>query len=273
MGDEEIERLRGRLEHERFAEDLRDALTLASTAATIGSPVKYDELLTSILKTAAHVISARAGSLFLIDASTEELMFEVAIGPEAEEVKRFRVPLGKGIAGLVAMSGQPMAISDAKNDPKVYEEIGEKIGYEPDSILAVPLYYGDRVIGVMELLDKEGAPAFSQTDMETLGMFAVQAAVAIELSRTYRHLAPLVGEVLASLDAPEGQKRALRERSAAFAQHVEEGTSYQEALELAELVQEIAWSGDEEARACRAVLQSFADYLRSRQELTGDVSW
>ncbi len=265
---DEIEWLRPRLADARFAEDLRATLTLAAAAGTIGSPVRHGRLVEMVVETAAAVIEARAGSLFLIDPATDELVFEVTIGPRAEQIEGFRMPITQGIAGLVATSGQAMAISDAHENPRVFKEIGDRIRYHPESILCVPLFYADRIIGVLEMLDKIGAPGFSGGDMRILGMFANQAAVAIELSRTYRHLAPLIGELLTSLGdiAPE-QKRALSERSETFASHVEEEVSYREALDLAKLVQEIAWRGDEERVACLAILRGFADYLRSRPEV------
>src|SRR5215218_274795 len=138
---EEIERLRRRLADERIVDDLQEALTLAAAAGTIASPVTHSRLLEMIVETAAHVISARAAALFLIDEEAEELVFEVALGSKAEEVKKFRVPLGHGIAGLVAVSGQPMAVSDAESDPRQAADIAQSVGYTPQSILCVPLFY------------------------------------------------------------------------------------------------------------------------------------
>jgi GAF domain-containing protein len=266
---EEIDRLRGELADARFAEDLKNTLTLAAATGRISSPVAHRRLVEMILESAAAVIGARAGSLFLIDPSTDELIFEEAIGPRDERIEGSRMPISQGIAGLVATSGEPMAISDARDDPRVFKEIGDRIGYRPDSLLCVPLFSGDRVIGVLQMLDKIGEPAFSAKDMRTLGMFANQAAVALELSRTYRHLAPLIGELLASLGETPDDGRALAERSGPFAAHLEEEVSFHEALDLAELVQEIAWRGDEERAACLAILRGFSDYLRSRPDVGG----
>src|SRR5215212_4175921 len=145
---------------ERFAEELRDALILASTAGTIASPVTHSRLLEMIVQTAIEVISVRAGALFLIDEETQELVFAVALGYKAEEARKFRVPLGRGIAGLVAVTGQPMAVSDVARDPHHAPDIGRTIGYVPQSILCVPLFYNARIIGVLEFLDKQGAPSF-----------------------------------------------------------------------------------------------------------------
>jgi len=262
---EEISHLRRLLADERFAEELKEALSLAATAGTIASPVTHSRLLEMIVKTAASVIPSRAAALFLVDEEEEELIFEVALGQKADEVKKFRVPLGHGIAGLVAVSGQPMAISDAKSDPRQAADIAESVGYRPESILCVPLYHEEEVIGVLELLDREGASSYSAADMETLGLFANQAAVAIEQSRNQQNLATLLGRVLGSLGGvPDHRRVGLREGAHSFVAGVEEDPSHRQALELASLVREICRRGEEEHGACRAILEGFSGYLRSR---------
>ena len=221
-------------------ERLRDALQLTTTAGIIGSPVSHSRLLEMIVETGAHVIGARAGALFLLDEANDELTFEVAIGSRAAEVKRFRVPLGHGIAGIVAASGQAMAIKDARGDPRLASDIADSVGYVPETVLCVPLFYGDNVIGALELLDKEGG--FSAGDMEALGLFANQAAVALQLSRTYENVAGLLSD-----EDAEGADDVSRD-----------------AVELARLVQEIARYGESERKACRDLLLAFAGYLRAR---------
>lgn len=263
----EIERLR-RLADEGGAAELRAALALAATVGTIGSPVTHGRLLEMIVETAAAVIGARAGALFLIDEPAGDLVFEVAIGPKADAARRFRVPLGHGIAGLVAVSGQPMAVANADQDPRQAADIARGTGYTPQSILCVPLVYAERVIGVLELLDKDSAPTFSAHDMETLGLFANQAAVAIEQSRTRNLLGTLLGELLAApVEQAGAHEDALRARMGAFAARLEgEDAEYRQIIELANLVNEIAWRGDDERRTCLALLRGFADYLRRRAD-------
>jgi GAF domain-containing protein len=268
----EIERLRRQVADGRFAEDLRDTLVLAAATGAIGAPVRHERLLQMVVETAADVIQASGAALFLIDHRTSELTFEVAIGPKAQQVKGLRVPLGQGVAGLVAVSGQPMAISNAESDPRVLESIGEKVGYEPKSLLCVPLVDDDRVVGVLELLDKVGAPSFSPADMRVLGEFAELAAVALEMSQTHRHLAPLIHQVLSTLDDAQVSgsiKASLRERADAFAAHVEGEPAYAEILELAELVQEIAWHGERQREACHHILEAFARFLRTTPDPFG----
>jgi GAF domain-containing protein len=270
---EEISGLRRRLAGERFAEELKDALTLAASAGEISAPVSHSRLLEMIVETASSVIPSRAASLFLIDEEAEELVFEVALGSKAEEVRKFRIPLGHGIAGLVAVSGQPMAISDARSDPRQAADIAQSVGYEPECILGVPLFYEEEVVGVLELLDREGAPSYSSADMATLGLFANQAAVAIEQSRNQRSLAALIATILGSLgEIPDHRREGLLEESRSFVGKLEEGEpSHRRALELAALVREISQKGEEEHRACQTMLRGFAEYLRSRPEERDDL--
>ena len=264
---QEIGRLRRQVASARLADGLREALILSATAGAIASPTTPSRLSEMIVQTAAHVISARAAALFLVDEDAQELVFEVALGSKAEEVREFRLPLGHGIAGLVAVSGQPMAVSDAKSDPRQASDISESVGYAPESILCVPLFYEDRVVGVLELLDKEGSPSFSASDMEALGLFANQSAVAIEQSRLHQNLAALLVGALESFSGePDGEGEVVRRRAGALATSVEEDPEFERALELARLVQEIASQGENEREACRAILRGFAEYLRLRPD-------
>jgi GAF domain-containing protein len=234
-------------------ERLRDTLSLAATAGVIGSPVPHSRLLEMIVETGAHVIAARAGALYLLDEDRNELTFEAAIGSRAEEVKRFRVPLGHGIAGIVAASGQAMAVSDAGSDPRLAADIAEGVGYLPETVLCVPLVHGDRVIGALEMLDKEDGERFTVADLEVLGLFANQAAVALQFSRAQQRVARLVQARQPDREQPESVEGG-----------DDDDIDSREALELANLVHEIAWRGERERRACHAILVGFADYLRAR---------
>src|SRR5262249_23054286 len=154
----------------------------ASVAGEIVAPGSYSKLLELIVATAAHVMHASRGSLFLVDESTQELVFEVALSEPIDQFKKLRVPLGRGIAGMVALTGQAMAIGDVATDPRHAAEIAQLTGYMPRNLVCVPLAYGDRIIGVIELLDKQDDAAFSPSDIETLTLFASQAAITIDQS-------------------------------------------------------------------------------------------
>lgn len=259
----EIARLRQQIAEQRLAEDLREAITFAAATNFIATPITHDRLLEMIVETAAHMLAAEAASLFLIDEVTQELVFEVALGQKAQEVKKFRIPLGHGIAGLTAVSGQPMVVSGNLDDPRRALDIAQSIGYTPESILCVPLYYNDQVIGVLELLDKQCADTFSAADMEALSLFANQAAVAIEQSRIQRNIIGLMREVLLSFNiTPSHQPFGLHERVQILVTQLESEPHYRHALDLAQLVQEIAQYGEAELKVGHHILHSFVEYLR-----------
>lgn len=266
---QEIAALRRQLEECDFAEELHAAYTLAATTATIAAPSTHRRLLEVIVQTAAQVITAQAGSLFLIDSQHQELVFEVAIGGKAAEVAGLRVPIGHGIAGLVALTGQAMVITDAEDNPLQASDIASIVGYTPHSIVCVPLYYRDHIIGVLELLDKASTPSFTEDDIHLLSIFADQAGIAIEQSRTYQHLVSLFTEVVQSLEQEsDSSKQRLIDRAHAFVEHIEsEDAEFQFALKLATLIQEVSWAGDHERELCLKMIQQFVGYLQMQSQL------
>jgi GAF domain-containing protein len=268
---EELDRLRRRLAEAHAAEELLAALSTAVAAGTIAASVTHGRVLEMIVETAADVIGARSAALFTLDETSDELVFEVALGPKAAEVKQFRVPLGHGIAGLVAVSAQPMAVADVATDERQASDIAEAIGYMPQSIVCVPLIYADRVIGVLELLDKAGAPSFSAADIHTLGLFANQAAVAIEQSQAHRSLSALLASLLQPIVEASNESAAVtRETLRAFAARAAaDDPHFGATIELAELVREIVWQGELERRTCLTILRGFASYLRQRPQPGG----
>jgi GAF domain-containing protein len=130
--------------------------------------------------------------------------------------------------------------------------------------LAVPLQYEDRVIGVIELMDKHGADAFDANDIHALGLFAGQAAVAIEQSQAQQNLAALLRELLGSLSGPLTSE-ALQQRVTQFAQQLEAEAPFRRSVELAQQVHEIAQYGQAESDACLAILRGFAAYAQLRR--------
>jgi GAF domain-containing protein len=263
---QEIDRLRQSQADTQFADELRQVLVTAALAGTIAAPVSHSRLLEMIVETAAQVINSQAASLFLLDDAHQELVFEVALGQKASEVRKFRVPLGHGIAGHVAATGQPTATSGGA-DPRQALEIAESVGYVPRTILCVPLFYADRVIGVIELLDKADGTTFTMLDMQVLGLFANLAAVAVEQSRMRDNLSGVIADMVLELSSDEisdERRQDLIGGVRRMASDVADDQRYQHALSLARLVEEISRNGDRELDVCEVILRGFADYLRAR---------
>jgi GAF domain-containing protein len=269
----EIERLQRRITEDRFAQDLRDALTTASSAGAIGAPVSYSRLLQMIVATAADIIDAKAALLCLIDPERDELVFEAALGSSTNgEAHEVRIPLGSGVAGLVALTGHPMAISDTAEDDRDANDIAAAVGFTPKNILCVPLSFQDEVIGVLELLDKAGAATFSVADMEAIGLFANLAAVAIEQSRNHSRVGAMVLELIRAVDgSPDYDRHGLTQRAHEFTTELGRQTGFRNSLELSRLVQEIVHHGDATTDACKGILNSFVQFLRSRPMTAGEL--
>ena len=260
-----------------FATELRQALIRMGASSQLAAPVEKNDLLDLIVRTAAQVLSAQAASLFLIDRESNELVFEVALGEAAAEARKFRVPLGQGIAGWVALSGQPVARSDVAQDARFAGGIAQRIGYVPKSVLCLPLRSGDDVIGVIELFDKTNGQPFSAGDMQVLEQFGAAAAVAIEQERLVRDLGQLFVVVLRGMLPGGSEEAALRQaletRARAFTERTAQSQQYRDVLEITQLVSDISRQGPEARQHCRQILASVAEYVRSVADRTGAGGW
>src|SRR5512146_2578749 len=173
---------------QNLAEQLkRLLLSIEASGQTVLSG-SGDALLDSIVQAAARIFGAGAASILLVDEDEQALEFKVACGPVGQNLVGTKYPLDKGIAGYVVMTGQPIATSHVTQDARFDREFAESTGYVPESILAAPLVSGDRIIGVMEVLDKINADSFGLQDMELLGMFARQAALAIDQAQQVQRI-------------------------------------------------------------------------------------
>ena len=258
-----IEQLLAHQADNGFADDMRRALLTTAAAASIGAPVSQATALESVVETASELLGAQAASLFLVDEEREELVFVVALGSKAEDVKQFRIPIGRGIAGYVAASGQPIAISEAASDPRFEREIAEAVDYVPNTILRVPLILNDSVIGVLELMDKTGGQPFTTTDMEILGKFANLAAITIDESRLTHDISRLFRALLN--DAAQGI--SLTDGAKRFADSSVDLPENADAMRLAGLVTEISSRSGAGQQLAIDILTSLSSYLRSTSTL------
>ncbi|MBN1978990.1 MAG: GAF domain-containing sensor histidine kinase [Anaerolineae bacterium] len=146
------------------------------------STVSLEPLLHKIVQVAAKLTGGEEASILLLNRAGD-LRFQAASGDPAGQLRDIPVPVDDSIAGAVLLSGESAIISDTLSEPRHYKVVGQRIGLETYSLLAVPLQIKDRRIGVLEVINKQGGGQFSQEDVETLTTLAAQAAVAIENAR------------------------------------------------------------------------------------------
>jgi GAF domain-containing protein len=190
-------------------------LRAAVAAGVLGAEQSYRELLQATVEVARAIFKAKASSVFLLDEETDELVFEAVAGEGADTLIGQRFPSSTGVAGWVLVTRQPLVVDDLTKDTRFSREAAESTGYVPRGLMAVPLLAEDRALGVLEVLDRPQDSAFTLAEMDLLGLFGNQAAIALELlQRARRARAALDGETeLARFaarleDAPEETRAA-----------------------------------------------------------------
>lgn len=141
-------------------------------------------LLELVMAESKALMKAEGSSLLLYDDKQGDLFFEVALGEAGETVKRIRLELGEGIAGACAKDRKPIIVNDAAADPRHSKKADQQSKFVTRNLLAVPMIArGEKLIGVLEVINTLDRETFSEEDAKTLEIFADQAALAIDNSR------------------------------------------------------------------------------------------
>jgi transcriptional regulator with GAF, ATPase, and Fis domain len=255
----EIERLRAHQNDDALAEKLRGLLELTATAGIVAAPSSDREALRAIVQAAASVLDAEAAALFLVDEERDVLRFEVALGGSSDRVENLTIPLGEGLAGYVASTGQPLAVSNVEEDARFAASFAEKVAYIPRNVLCVPMVLDDRTVGVLEMLDKRGEAPFGVRDIEILGHFARLAALTVQQMLLFTDLQHLFRHLMAGLVRDDD---ALKDLGRQFADSAA-GRVHAESLRLAALVWEVSRRGDGPRRHATEVLSSVSRLIDS----------
>ncbi len=160
--------------------------TLNELTRQLTSTLDLEPLLQNILHNAVSIFNCEAGSLFLVDEQTDDLIFKVTVGPPSSaELVGQRVPAGSGIVGRAAQERVPVVENNAQTSPAHFTIPQQQTGFTSKSLLAVPLLVKDRVIGVIEVINRKDGLPFVEDDKTLLSAFAGQAAVGIENARLF----------------------------------------------------------------------------------------
>jgi signal transduction histidine kinase len=152
----------------------------------ISAITDLNTLLERIMEESKRVANAEACSLMLYDAEAQELYFQVAQGETGDQQalkRQVRLKLDQGIAGVAARTRESVNVPDTAKDARFYVTADEISGFRTRSVLAVPLVDRDTLVGVVELLNKEGGGAFTEADLRVMEMFSALAASSIVNAR------------------------------------------------------------------------------------------
>jgi len=152
---------------------------LAEISASLNSQYDLQLLLQYIMQVAVEITDCEAASVLLWDAARQELFFAASTTVDStNELVGKTVPM-ESIAGTILQQNEIIVVNDAKRDRRHYDQVDKEIAFQTRSLLGVPMRYKDRVIGVLEALNKRTLP-WTQDDKDYLMTLAAQAAVAIQ---------------------------------------------------------------------------------------------
>jgi GAF domain-containing protein len=141
-------------------------------------------LLDDLLASALAVVGAEDGSLLLVDKDTDELVFAVVRGAMRAQLTGYRIPRTQGIAGWVVENRRPVVVRDVRTDSRFSPAVDERFEFRTRSMACVALVDGEKVLGVIEALNKSSDPDFTDTDRDLLSVVAQLATVAIQRAET-----------------------------------------------------------------------------------------
>jgi hypothetical protein len=216
----------------------------------------------NLLQISAQAMNSGEASVLVRDGDDGDLRFLTAIGAVADQLMELKIPAGKGIAGFVLSSGQPMAVADAGGEETFYAEVDKKTGYSTQTILATPLRQNGEVIGVLEYINRRGEPpyeSFTPDEMDQAAFFAEAIAPLISAYESAALIRDLSEKVVHGEEAGLSEVRD-------WLCSLRGTTEYTEMLEIAALLREIAGRGDAERAMCRNILETVLRYSDSKSD-------
>ncbi|UCD85089.1 MAG: GAF domain-containing protein [Deltaproteobacteria bacterium] len=224
---------------------------LTAISALLSSSLDPRVVRRRTMEAATQLMDCETGSLFLIDEENNELYFEVALGEKGEKVKQIRLKMGEGIAGWVAQHGKPLLIADATKDSRWFRKADRTSKFVTRNMLCVPVKVKDKVIGVLEAINKHNGATFTQEDLELLNSLANEVGIAIDNANLYeekRNTFLQTAEALAdAIDKRDpytgGHTKRVTSFSLAMAKYLDLDPADSENLKLAAILHDIGKIG------------------------------
>ncbi len=172
---------------------------LIEISRDLASTLDLDPLLYRIIEAGRDVAEAENASILLYDEAARQLYFQVATNMDQPLMRGFVVPMDS-IAGWIVTNRKAVRIADPRKDSRWFKNISQTLSFETNSIMGIPLITKDKVIGVLEAINKKGGE-FSDTDEDLLSVLGAQAAIAIENTRLFQQ-SDLIAEFVHELRTP-----------------------------------------------------------------------
>ncbi len=173
---------------------------LVEISCDLSSTLDLNILLNRIVHAAADLISAQAASILLFDEKNRQFFFQAASNMDTPLMQGLVVPYDTSIAGVIVSERKPIIVNDAQHDPRHFTKIAKPTGVLTKSMLGVPLITKDKVVGVLEAINKTEGD-FTEEDQKVLSALGAQAAIAIENTRLFQQ-SDLISELVHELRTP-----------------------------------------------------------------------
>jgi len=242
------------------AEQVSEKVAAIDISNSLSAPLK--QAIDDILQVAADSVGSADASVLVRDGNEGGLRFLLAVSELEDKLLKIRIPPGKGIAGLVFSTGQPMAVSDVSAEGSFWSKADKETGFKTITLLATPLRTGNETIGVLEFVNRPGEPPYPPFTPEEMDRAAQFADTIAHLLNSYE-LAVLVESLFdriikTSVQAGEsGQAdNELRE----WLKSSDAAPEHRDLLLLAVSLREIVGRGQAEREMCRDLLETLARF-------------
>ena len=254
----ETNRMKNKPKADALEKQLMAIVDVVDVADSLTAPIVRS--IESLLRQAALMMGSDEASVLVRDGNKGGLKFLLAIGEVADKLMKLKIPPGKGIAGFVFSSGQPMAVADVGQEETFYAEVDKKTGYSTQTILATPLRVDGEVIGVLEFVNRDGEPPyqpFTPDEMDKAAYYAEAIATLVDAHEA----ASLIETIFTRMiDTAKNKKTVDEKELRQWLKEVRTQPEHLDMIAMAVALREVASRGDAERKFCREAIEALARY-------------
>lgn len=245
-------------QNKSLEKQLRAIVTVVDIAGALTAPIVRS--IESLLQQAALTMGSDEASVLVRDGNRGGMKFLLAIGEVADKLMKLKIPPGKGIAGFVFSSGQPMAVADVAQEGTFYAEVDKKTGYSTQTILATPLRVDGEVVGVLEFVNRDGEPPYKPFTPDEMDK-AAHYAEAISTLVDAHEAACLIETIFTRLVESVKENKTVDEKELkSWLKKVRTQPEHHDMMIMAVALREVASRGDAERKLCRDAIEALAKY-------------
>lgn len=256
-----------------YESQLREVIDGIDVSDSLTNPLK--EAIENLLKLAANAVGSEVASVLVRDGNEGGLRFLTAISDVKEDLLKLRIPPGKGIAGLVFSSGQPMAVSDVSTEGSFWSEADKTTGFKTITLLATPLRTGTEIVGVLEFVNRSGQPpypSFTPEEMDRAAYFAEALARLVDAHEIAELVESIfdrsIKTVISGAEGGEDSADTLRE----WVNTIVTAPEHRDMGMLWISLREIFSKGEAERQLCRDLLNTLARFSERRSAANAGYS-